>query len=131
MANKLLPKTLQGMNISPDGRFISYRLSRFGTGGKATIVPSYVTETGFTTDINARTKVGTPQGSSELYVYDRERDTIFSISLSAIPGIEDLPDYLKEKLQIRLIAIRRSQKRRQIQHPPSKARQNNPRSMCS
>ena len=89
-------KTLQGMNISPDGRFISYRLARFGSGGKATIVPSYVTETGFTTDINARTKVGTQQGSSELYVYDREKDTIFSISLSAIPGIEDLPDYLKD-----------------------------------
>ncbi|HRG91977.1 MAG TPA: prolyl oligopeptidase family serine peptidase [Chitinophagaceae bacterium] len=89
-------KTLQGMNISPDGRYISYRLSRFGTGGKSTIVPSYVTETGFTTDINARTKVGTPQGSSELYVYDREKDTIFSISLSAIPGIEDLPDYVKD-----------------------------------
>ncbi|MBP6591313.1 MAG: S9 family peptidase, partial [Chitinophagaceae bacterium] len=85
-----------GMNISPDGRFISYRLARFGSGGKATIVPSYVTETGFTTDINARTKVGTQQGSSELYVYDREKDTIFSISLSAIPGIEDLPDYLKD-----------------------------------
>ncbi len=89
-------KTLQGMNISPDGRYISYRLSRFGTGGKSTIVPSYVTETGFTTDINARTKVGTPQGSSELYVYDREKDTIFSISLSATPGIEDLPDYVKD-----------------------------------
>ena len=51
-------KILQGLNISPDGRFISYRLNKPVTAIKTTIVPNYVTETGFTTDIPARTKVG-------------------------------------------------------------------------
>lgn len=89
-------KTLQGLTISPDGRFVNYRLSKQATGAKTTIVPSFVTETGFTTDIPARTKVGAPAGTSEYYCYDRQRDTIFSIKPDSIPGIQDLPDYVKD-----------------------------------
>ena len=50
---------------------------------KTTIVPSYVTETGFTTDIPARTKVGAAQGTSEFFIYDRERDTVFAIKIDS------------------------------------------------
>ncbi len=89
-------KVLQGLNISPDGRFISYRLSKPATNTKSTIVPNYVTETGFTTDIPARTKVGAEEGSSEFYIYDREEDTVFVIKTDSIPGIKDLPDYIKD-----------------------------------
>ncbi|MEP6675869.1 MAG: prolyl oligopeptidase family serine peptidase [Ferruginibacter sp.] len=104
--NKRLPKTkelrsialddksLQGLSVSPDGRFISYRLSK-QANGKNTIVPAYVTESGFTTDLPGRTKVGTAQGSSEFFMYDRERDTVFAIKTDSIPGIKDLPDYVK------------------------------------
>lgn len=88
-------KLLQGLGISPDGRFISYRLLRTASS-KSTIVPSYVTETGFTVDLPARTKVGSLQGSSEMYIYDREKDTIYSIKADSIPGIKDLPDYVKD-----------------------------------
>ena len=89
-------KTLQGLGLSPDGRFINYRLFR-ATPGKTTIVPSYVTETGFTTDIAARTKVGVLPGSSEFFIYDRERDTVFAIKVdSTFPGIRDMPDYVKD-----------------------------------
>lgn len=89
-------KTLQGLNISPDGRFISYRLSKPVTNAKTTIVPSYVTESGFTTDISARTKVGAPQAGSELFIYDRQKDTVLVIKTDSIPGIKDLPDYIKD-----------------------------------
>lgn len=89
-------KSLQGLNVSPDGRYVTYRLSKAATGSKSTIVPSYVTETGFTTDIPARTKVGAQQGSSDFYMYDRQRDTIISIKLDSIHGIKDLPDYVKD-----------------------------------
>ena len=84
------------MNISPDGRFISYRLTKPAANAKSTIVPNYVTETGFTTDIAARTKVGAPEGSSEFFIYDRERDTVFTIKTDSIAGINDLPGYLKD-----------------------------------
>lgn len=90
-------KSLQGLLVSPDGRFISYRLFKAAAGVKSTIVPSYVTETGFTTDIPARTKVGGAQGTVEFYIYDRVNDTIYSIKAdSTIPGIRDLPDYVKD-----------------------------------
>ncbi len=89
-------KSLQGLNISPDGRFVSYRLFKAATGGKSTIVPSYVTETGFTTDIPARTKVGAPLGVSEFFIYDREKDTVIVFKTDSIPGIRDLPDYVKD-----------------------------------
>ncbi len=106
--NKNLPKTkelrsisiedknLQGLTLSPDGRFVSYRLFKPATGGKSTIVPNYVTETAFTVDIPARTKVGAPAGSFECFVYDREMDTVYAIKTDDIPGIKDLPDYVKD-----------------------------------
>ena len=91
-------KSLQGLGISPDGRFVSYRLfkSAAAANAKTTIVPSYVTETGFTTDIPGRTKVGAQQGRSEFFIYDRERDTILIFKTDSIPGIQDLPDYVKD-----------------------------------
>ena len=90
-------KVLQGLSLSPDGRFISYRLFKNAAAAKTTIVPSYVTETGFTTDIPGRTKVGTAPGTSEFFIYDRERDTVFAVKIdSTFPGIRDLPDYVKD-----------------------------------
>jgi dipeptidyl aminopeptidase/acylaminoacyl peptidase len=89
-------KNMQGLNVSPDGRFVSYRLFKAAPNAKATIVPSYVTESGFTTDLPARTKVGAPLGTSEFFIYDRERDTVYTVKTDAIPGIKDLPDYVKD-----------------------------------
>ncbi|MDZ4795409.1 MAG: prolyl oligopeptidase family serine peptidase [Bacteroidota bacterium] len=91
-------KAIQGLSISPDGRFVSYRLFKAAsaTGAKSTIVPSYVTETGFTTDIPTRTKVGAAQGTAEFFVYDRVRDTVLAVKTDSIPGIQDLPDYVKD-----------------------------------
>ncbi|PZR24649.1 MAG: S9 family peptidase [Citrobacter freundii] len=92
----LADKVLQGLNISPDGRFVTYRLSKAAANAKSTIVPSFVTESGFTTDIPGRTKVGAPMGVSEFYVYDRDRDTVWMVKADSIPGIKDLPDYVKD-----------------------------------
>ncbi len=88
-------KSLQGLAISPDGRFITYRLMK-AAGGKTSIVPNYVTESGFTTDIPSRSKVGAPQGTTESFFYDRQKDTIYRIIPDSIPGIRDIPDYLND-----------------------------------
>lgn len=85
---------VQDMQISSSGRFISYILFTDTTHTQHTIIPDYVTETGFTTDIPGRTKVGTPQGNSALYILDRVQDTVITVNTSEIPGIRDLPDYL-------------------------------------
>lgn len=88
-------RRVQGLSISPDGRFITYRLFKTTTAKNA-IVPDYVTESGFTTDINTRPKVGAADGSSEFFIYDRERDTVYTMKNDDIPGIKDIPDYLKD-----------------------------------
>jgi dipeptidyl aminopeptidase/acylaminoacyl peptidase len=89
-------RNLVGLNISPDGRFITYRLNRAPVGEKTTIIPSWVTESGFTTDIPGRTKVGSPAGNQEFFVYDTRTDTIIPVKTNTIPGITDAPDYVKD-----------------------------------
>ncbi|ANH83606.1 peptidase S9 [Niabella ginsenosidivorans] len=86
---------LTGTTISPDGRFITYRLY-YPVNGKRTIVPDYITESGYTTDINGRTKVGSPQGTTTFYLYDRLKDTSYEIKPQNIPGIRDIPAYIKD-----------------------------------
>src|SRR5690606_30613764 len=89
-------KRVQGLAISPDGRFVTYRLFKSAGQRKGTIIPDYVTESGFTTDISGRTKVGETHGTSEFYVYDRNADTIYSVKTDSIEGIRDLPDYIND-----------------------------------
>jgi len=91
-------KQLQNLQISPDGRFVTYRLYQAPANNKSTIVPDYVTESGFTTDIPARTKVGAPLGRYEFYVFDKTKDKLMMVVIdsAAIPGIMDQPDYVKD-----------------------------------
>jgi len=88
-------KNLLGAQISPDGRYITYRLYKPGKG-KTTIVPNYVTESGFTEDIPGRTKVGAVQGTQDMYVFDTEKDSVLLVKANEIEGIKDIPAYLKD-----------------------------------
>jgi dipeptidyl aminopeptidase/acylaminoacyl peptidase len=89
-------KGIQDIVVSPDASYISYQLSIGPRGEKNTIVPNYVTASGFTEDLVARAKVGGLLPSSENYVYDVNNDTTYKIKIQGIPGIKDLPDYLKD-----------------------------------
>lgn len=89
-------KYVDNITLSPNERFITYRLFKSATGEKRTIVPNYVTESGFTEDIPARTKVGVQQGSYELWVYDTQKDTTMAFSMKNTEGVSDKPDYLKD-----------------------------------
>ena len=88
-------KNVFGIAASPDGRFITYRLTKQPANAKSTIIPNYVTESGFTTDISGRTNVGAPPATSEFYIFDRTIDTVLAIKTDAIPGIADPTDFLK------------------------------------
>lgn len=88
-------KRLGNLDVSPDLRFVTYRLFT-PADGKNTKVSDFVTESGYLDDLNARTKVGTPQGTSEFGIYDRERDTTYMIDTEQIPGIYDKPNFLKD-----------------------------------
>lgn len=89
-------KMLQGAVASPNLKYVFYRLAEPARDAKRTIVPNYVTASGYTEDIPARTKVGQPAGSTEAYVYHIAKDTVFKIDIKDIPGIEDQPGYLEE-----------------------------------
>ncbi|MEV4883386.1 prolyl oligopeptidase family serine peptidase [Chitinophaga ginsengisegetis] len=89
-------KRLRELQISPNGRFVTYSLFTAPADARNTIVPEFVTATGFTTDIAARDKVGAPQGSFESFIYDRERDTVLPIKTTDLTGIKDQPDYVKD-----------------------------------
>ena len=87
---------MAGLTVSPDGKYVSYRLITQAVGNKNTIVPNYVTASGYTEDLNTRTKVGEALSTSVTYVFDIAKDSIYAVNVSQIPGIKDLPDYVKD-----------------------------------
>ncbi|RZK50640.1 MAG: S9 family peptidase [Pedobacter sp.] len=89
-------KILGSLAVSPDGRFVSYRLTSPATGNQNIIVPNYVTASGYTENIPGRTKVGENQSKSEYFIYDGKKDSVYQVKQATIPGIKDLPDYLKD-----------------------------------
>lgn len=88
-------KNIDQVQVSPDGKFITYRLTKVNNP-KSTIVPSYVTESGFTEDLPARTKVGGTQNTYEMLVYSVDKDTVLLVKTDEIPGIFDVPEFRKD-----------------------------------
>lgn len=89
-------KMMYNITISPDGRFISYNLFSRAANAKRTLVPVYVTESGYTQTIEGRTKVGSPQGAASAFIYDRVKDTVMEIKTDSVPGIRDIPEFVKQ-----------------------------------
>lgn len=87
---------VNAVKISPDGKYITYRLIKAAEGVKDAIVPNYVTASGFTEDIPNRSKVGRPSSTSESFIFDTRRQAVYPIIVNDIPGIKDLPDYVKD-----------------------------------
>lgn len=80
-------KTPGSFTFSPDERTITFTLTQTPTDAKRTIVPNYVTESGYTEDIPGRTKVGEPQSSTEFCVYHVGLDSVMIVKPDNIPGI--------------------------------------------
>jgi dipeptidyl aminopeptidase/acylaminoacyl peptidase len=89
-------KYLTNLAISPNGHYVTYQLIGTAAGSTRSIVPNYVTASGYTEDIPGRTKVGEPAASYQDYIFDKQRDSVYAVRITQIPGIKDLPDYLKD-----------------------------------
>lgn len=89
-------KFLSGIVVSPDGKFVSYRLTSPVTTNHNTIVPNYVTASGYTEDIPGRAKVGEFLNVSESFILDADKDSVYTVKTAQIPGVKDLPDYVKD-----------------------------------
>jgi len=86
-------KSVSNISLSGDKNFVIYSLSLRPKGTTRTIVPNYVTATGYTEDIAARTNVGVKLSSRELWIYNIKQDTTYRVNTELLPGIKDVPDY--------------------------------------
>ncbi|SHI73128.1 Dipeptidyl aminopeptidase/acylaminoacyl peptidase [Hymenobacter daecheongensis DSM 21074] len=89
-------RTVESIQLSPDGRFVTYRLAQDPATEKTAIVPNFVTASGFTEDISTRTKVGAPQKAYEMGLYDIGRDTTYALGYQDLKGLDEQPAYRKE-----------------------------------
>ena len=88
-------KSVYNIQISPDMNFVTYTL-RTRANAKRTEIPEYVTESGQTEHSTSRPKVGSPEDSYEMGVYDIKNDTSYILDTKQIEGIYDKPEFLKE-----------------------------------
>lgn len=87
---------INSVRISPDSKYVTYRLIKAADGVKNAIVPDYVTASGFTEDIPNRSKAGRPSSTAETFIFDTRRQSVYPVITKDIPGIKDLPDYVKD-----------------------------------
>lgn len=88
-------KQLSNLQLSPDEKFVTFSLiSR--SENKRTDVPDYTDASSYTTNLQARTKVGDDPIDIELGIYNLTSDSILMVSADSLPGLMDLPDYVKD-----------------------------------
>jgi dipeptidyl aminopeptidase/acylaminoacyl peptidase len=88
---------VSSLQLSADGRYVSYQVLVLGEQpAKRTIVPNYVTSTGYTSTFNSHTKVGGDPSYMETRIYNIEKDSSYLINTDQLIGISDLPDYIKD-----------------------------------
>ena len=88
-------RQVSSLQVAADGDFVALLLQ---TPSKptATKVPNFIAAEGYTSDLNARPKVGTETGTSELAFYNIKKDTVYLVNAEKLSGIKDLPDYISD-----------------------------------
>lgn len=88
-------KRVSNLTVSPAADYVSFQLITRSESDR-TEVPDYVDASGFTVNLPARSKVGSEQSKVELAIYNVEQDTVYLVNTEGLPGITDLPDYIKD-----------------------------------
>jgi dipeptidyl aminopeptidase/acylaminoacyl peptidase len=98
----------RSLKLSPDNNYLTW-LTMQPAENKTTIIPSYVTESGYTEDMRSRSKVGDNISiSSGLSIYDIIRDTVYSVKIDEIPGLSDKPDYVSDYPEKKSVTTKKS-----------------------
>jgi dipeptidyl aminopeptidase/acylaminoacyl peptidase len=87
---------LQNVSLSPSGDFVIYTTYKNQQGENNTSVTHWVTESGYTEEKGARTKVGSTETKVEMGIFDVKNNQAINIKTSSITGLKDLPDYLSD-----------------------------------
>lgn len=85
-------KSIYGQTVSPNGNFVTYvKVKRPSYEG--TIVPHYVTESGYTEDQQTRSKVGDKPAEYEMFIYDIAKRKNYPVVLDNLEGLDYVPEY--------------------------------------
>ena len=88
-------KTLENLQVNPQGKFIAFRLSEYPPE-KETHVENYMGSDGYSKSINARAKVGIEEPSHELVMYNIYKDSVYFVDFSKLSDIRKKPAYLND-----------------------------------
>jgi dipeptidyl aminopeptidase/acylaminoacyl peptidase len=88
-------ETLENLQVSKDGKFISFRLSNYPKE-KETHVENHIAADGYTYPTSARAKVGAEEPTHRLGIYDILKDTVYFADLSKLSDIRKKPSYLND-----------------------------------
>ncbi|KAA2219187.1 S9 family peptidase [Maribacter flavus] len=88
-------KQVINQTISPNGRYISFVLMD-SPKNKSTMVPHFVTESGYTEEQTTRTKVGDELPTYEMFVYDTKKRTQYNVVLDSLEGLNDVPEFMQD-----------------------------------
>ncbi len=89
-------RRLQSKALNSSATYLIYNLFSAPQGNTRTIVPDYVTESGYTTDINSRTKVGSAFGKNQLFCLNIVQQSLDTLKFDSLPGIFAIPDFYKD-----------------------------------
>lgn len=87
-------RNMDYLSRSPESDIVVYQLQS-GAEAKQTEIPHYVTESGYTKSASGRPVVGEKQPEFETFIYNRKQDTVYAINTEDIPGIHDIPAFIK------------------------------------
>jgi dipeptidyl aminopeptidase/acylaminoacyl peptidase len=88
--------SVYGLALTPDEKQVTYFKTWPSENAKSTIMPTYVTRSGYTETMNTRSKVGEIPGKMTMAILDITTDSIYELKTDQIPGITDFPDYVKD-----------------------------------
>ncbi|MDF0716899.1 prolyl oligopeptidase family serine peptidase [Muricauda sp. 334s03] len=88
-------KRVISLQIDPSGSYITYILMD-RPNSKGTIVPHFVTESGYTEDQNTRSKVGDEPTQYEMFVYNVKNRESYPVVLDNLKGLDYVPEYTKD-----------------------------------
>ena len=88
-------QSVNNLQLSSDLKYATFNLIT-RADNKRTVVPNYVDASGYTTDLPARSKVGDDITKVELAIYNFAKDTVYLVDTKDLPGIKELPDYVKD-----------------------------------
>lgn len=88
--------SVYGLSLTPDEKYVTFIKLWPGEKSKSTLMAAYVTRSGYTETIQTRSKVGETTTKMEMGILNLVKDSLYELKLDQIPGIKDLPDYVRD-----------------------------------